>query len=158
MSAWLFIRTFWKPIASVAIVLLAWLALHHYGATRFSAGYQQATSEMQKQLDAYKAQAQLRITQGARQHEIDSVQLAALRSEPHPSVVCHRAPQVRPAPRVPEPDAAGDRTLPPRGDESPDTAEFNPTEALYALADEADEKNAACRMLNMAVHGMPSAP
>lgn len=160
MSAALaFVRLFWKPLAAVAVLLALW-AWHAHGlSVARREARQQAVSEMQAQLDAYKAQAEKRITEGTRQHEIDIAQLAAIRSEPHIGVVCHRtSPPVRATARISEPQAPGDRALPPRADESVDAVEFDPTEALYALADEADEKNAACRMLNMAVHGMPSAP
>lgn len=156
---WSLALRFWRPLAGMAVVLLVW-AWHAHGlAQARREGRQQATSEMQARLAAYAKQAEQRITEGYRQHEIDIAQLALARSEPHPSVVCHRTrPQVRPAAGVSEPEAAGNRALPPRADESADSADFDPTAALYAIADEADDKNAACRMLNMAVHGVPSAP
>lgn len=159
MAVWGFVRLFWKPIALIAAGLAVLWYFRHYGDVRAASERQQIVSEMQYQLDAYKAQANKQINQGYRQHEYDLAQLALARSEPHPSVVCRStSPQVRAASRISEPEAARDRPLPPRADESAHAPEFDPTAALYALADEADDRNAACRMLNQSVNGMPSAP
>ena len=161
------LRRFWKPLACVAAVLLAWLALHHYGATRFSAGYQQAVGENAKALDDWqiKYDAQVaadehRITSAHHSHELELAQLAGARAHPVTHVVCRRtssgASDVPTTAGVPAAEAASAGALSPETEGSAEP--FDPTDQLIALADEADYMLASCRELQQAVHGAPSGP
>lgn len=154
---------FWRPLLAVLIVLAAMLWIRHYGAQRFHAGYQQATSEDAAALAQQIHDATVKETADALRlqranHDLQEVrgQLAARRTEPVHHVVCHA--KADPS-RVPEtaglPDvvvaSAGDVPGSPRPD-----SEFDPTVELYALADTADDMLASCRYLHQSVHGIPS--
>lgn len=164
---WAFLLRFWQPAVGILAVGIIWLCVLNYGAHRFNDGVQQTRSEDAKLAAAQKAlndeqrkRDEARAQYADRQHEIDMARMAALNSQRRTDVVCnHTESRSRPVPataRVPEPEASRDRPLPEPAGRSVES--FNPTDALYALAEEADEMLASCRYLNMYVHGMPSAP
>jgi hypothetical protein len=152
---------FWKPIAGFAIAGLIALLILNYGKARFTAGYQQATSEnaealeqWEKTYEALVEANELRIQQAGLAHEQELAQLAARYDKPRPRLVCRTASSsgaVPTAAGIPEAETA--ETGPLRG-----TAEegFDPTFRLFQLAEEADYMLANCRHLNQAVHGVPS--
>lgn len=163
---WLLLKRFWRPLAGVAVLLLAW-AWHTHGLSQARReGYQQAVSEdaktaAQKQIqNAKKERDDAKRIADAYQYGNDAArELDDLRKS-RTGVVCQRT-----APRpngvsantgLSKPETPGDRPLPAAA--GPGSEPFDPTDELYALADSADDTVAACRMLNMAVHGMPSAP
>jgi hypothetical protein len=162
-----FLQTFWKPLCGVLAAAALWFAVHHYGATRYEAGRQSVTAEdaeaarvQQKKFDQQIAAAATRLKAAGDSYAKELEDLRAARAQPVDHIVCKRADGPRPVPAaagLPKPDAAGSRPLSQPIEQSPQP-DFDPTDALYALADDADDKIAACRMLNMAVHGMPSGP
>lgn len=153
------LRRFWQPLVALMAAGLIWWGVHSYGAQRFQAGYNQARSEdakalaeWEKKLAAEVAANEIRLAYANRQHEIELAQLAARAARPLPRVVCHAdesgAGAVPTAAGVPAADAPGAGSLPAAGGGG-----FDPTDRLYAAADEADLILAACRRLNYAVHG-----
>lgn len=155
---WTLALRFWKPLACVVVILLAWLAVHHFGATRFSAGYQQATSEDAKALsdwqikyDAIVAQDQARLQLARRSHELEIAQLAVAARKPLPSVrLCS---DTRLAGPVSAPTVISGGADPAAG-LLPGDFVVHPdlTPALDLLVQRADKLSADARELNSAAH------
>jgi hypothetical protein len=101
----------------------------HWNAEKLRAAEQIARQERDyaTQLSAVQAQTMA-----------DRDELARLRAVPHPRLLCHAATGV---PAVP---AGPGRATPEPGALSPGV-EFDPTDGLYGLADEADDAVADCR-------------
>lgn len=150
--------TFLKPylalavaFAIIAIALVIWFSgVHHGGGTCQAKWDKQSlvdsqivTNEQAKRInEEHRYELQLRAaTDQAVAHRAE---LDRLRAAPHPSVLCHAAPESSgsPLPGVPAspvPDAAAARPVPPNID-------FDPSERLYAeVADAADYAVEACR-------------
>lgn len=152
---------FWKPLLAVLMVLASMLWIRHYGAERYRAGYQQATSEDAAALAKQIHDAAIQEIEDAERlqratHDLETTRsdLAALRAQPVHHVVCHAAANSRSlpeAPGLPDVVVAGSGPLPAEAEGS-----FDPTAELIALADEADDILAACRYLHQSVHGVPS--
>lgn len=166
MSA--FIKLFWKPLAIIAVALLFLWWFRHYGDARYEQGRRSVIAEDTKLADAQAVKSAQkerddakRIADAYKARDESEAQLAVIRSVLPTRVVCHRTesrPSVLPERAgLSQPEAAGGGALPEAARPSPEPT-FDPTETLYAIADGADDENNACRMLNMAVHGMPSAP
>jgi len=161
-----FLRVNWKPVALLIAAGLTWWLLHHYGERRYSDGYQKAISENEQALALWKAkyEAQVkadedRLRRANEQHTKEIADLAAIRAQPVPRVVCHtasRSSDVPAAAKLPAGEArdSGNVSRAP----APDPQSFDPTDELIALADRADAILADCRALHAAVHGFPSAP
>lgn len=152
---------FWKPLACVAAVLLALWALHHFGASRFSAGYQQAISENAKALaewqikyDAQVKADEKRVASAHMAHEIELGLLAAASDKPLPRVVCHStassAGPVSAATVLPDGGSAAAVVVHRDADLYPDI-----TGALQVFALRADKLAADARELNTAVNSPP---
>lgn len=166
-AALAFIRAFWKPLAGVLAAGVIWWAVHHFGAQKYAAGYQQAVSEQtaaaakkaienaQKERDDAK-----RIADAYKARDESEAVLAGIRARPAPApLVCHRAPSRGSG----VPEAAGvPGAQTPRGGllPEPDAGDsggtFDPSPAAIELAFEAARVVADCRMLNQDVNGVPT--
>lgn len=166
-AIWAFVKLMWKPPALIAIGLAVLFALRHYGDVRYKAGYHQAVSEdavalaeSQKRYDAQvKANADREVFWKG-QLATERANLAVERAQPVARVVCKRANSPGPVPAGANLSAgqAGSTGDVPREAARDTESSFDPTDALIALADRADEILADCRALHSAVHGFPSAP
>lgn len=159
---WLLLKRFWRPLAGVAVLLLAW-AWHTHGLSQARReGYQQAVSEQtavadkqaiknaKKERDDAK-----RIADAMRTLQDAQVELDVLRARPAPHLVCSRASSRS----SPVPGTAG---LPadhaPSGGLLPEThagdsGTFDPGPDLDSLALEMAGDVARCRMFEQQVLG-----
>lgn len=158
IAALAFIRAFWKPLAALAGAAVIWFAIHHFGAERFHAGYQQSVSENAKALaewqikyDAQVKADEKRIASAHMAHEIELAQLAVARAQPLPRVVCHStasgAGPMSTAIGLPDGGSAAAVVVHGDADVHPDI-----TDALQVLALRADKLAADARELNSAAH------
>lgn len=158
---------FWKPLVAVGCAAIIWFAVHHYGAQRFSAGYQQATSEDAKALadsklkyDAKVKADEARIAKADRDTELANGQVAALSATAHreqPRLVCKPAPSHRS--ELPSTADIHAGEAPAAGVLAGADAEgFDPTSALLDYATDVEYLTVSCRQLHQEVHGVPSAP
>jgi hypothetical protein len=160
----IWILRLWKPLAGVVVLAVILTAILAYGKRQYDAGYQQSESENAKALadwqTKYDAQVKAdedRLTAAHHAHELEVAQLAARRDRPRPRLVCHTQSSPGDVPSgtgVSQPQAAETGALRERTEESAES--FDPTAALFAIAEEADGLLANCRHLNQAVHGVPS--
>ena len=131
----------WQALLLVAVATVLWFAGYHAGSARyqhlrdmdqltaFAAANKQLVANMAKELQYEQQLRQVSAQALANRRELDR-----LRSAPHPRILCHQAPSdtVSGSTASPSGGAAGDGSL-------SQAIESDPTDALFKLADEADD-------------------
>jgi hypothetical protein len=127
-----------REIALLAIVVAIFFSGRHMGRSEITALWNVEKAHTAEQIARQERDYASQLSAARDQALEDRRELDRIRAVPATRVLCHRSTPVPARPAAPDSAAAGDRTLSP-------AVEFDPTDGLYGLADEADDAVASCR-------------
>ena len=145
-----FLLAYWKYLAAAALVVAIGVWIHSYGASQYEAGKNEiiaadkiATDEQKAEWDKKKLKYQQQLAAAEIEHAANQAEMDRLRAIPHPRIVCHLAPD--PGNVSPIPGQAAGSPASAGSDTQGSPVSFDPTDALYAAADRADDAIESCR-------------
>lgn len=69
MPIYLIVKTYWKPIVLLLIIILSLVAIKWYGANQYSKGVSSATTTMQNKFDKLNTEKARRMAQASKNYQ-----------------------------------------------------------------------------------------
>ena len=77
MPIYLIVKTYWKPIALLLIIILSLVAIKWYGASQYNKGVSSATTTMQNKFDKLNTEQARRMAQASAKYQIEKTKREA---------------------------------------------------------------------------------